>query len=378
MNDWPSGEDGIPVGWTVENEDVDPTATPTPGKYLTFASEGNTTLALSNTGDNAPALFYSFDAIDWNTWDYSELTFSADKPLYICGDNPNGFSKSAAEFSYFVTSGSQFSVTGDVMSLLNYYGEIPCAFCFYQLFANNNGLTAGPSLPAKTLASHCYDSMFYKCSALATAPELPAGALAESCYAYMFSNCSKLKSAPDLPNTSLASGCYTGMFLRCLSLETAPSLPALTLADDCYSYMFWRCASLVSAPELPARYLANNCYECMFKGCSSLTSAPELPAITLRERCYAQMFANCTNLSSAPELPASSLDTGCYEQMFIDCPKINYINCLAKDIIYDGGLCTSDWLSGVSSSGTFVKSSDMEDWPIGVSGIPEGWTVEEL
>ena len=35
---------------------------------------------------------------------------------------------------------------------------------------------------------------------------------------------------------------------------------------------------------------------------------------------------------------------------------------------------TTDWVSGVPSTGTFVKNPDAS-WPTGTSGIPSGWTV---
>jgi hypothetical protein len=34
-----------------------------------------------------------------------------------------------------------------------------------------------------------------------------------------------------------------------------------------------------------------------------------------------------------------------------------------------------DWLSGVSSTGTFTKAPTMESLASGASGIPTGWTV---
>lgn len=37
--------------------------------------------------------------------------------------------------------------------------------------------------------------------------------------------------------------------------------------------------------------------------------------------------------------------------------------------------CLDDWLSGVSSTGTFTKAPTMESLPSGASGIPTGWTV---
>ena len=60
--------------------------------------------------------------------------------------------------------------------------------------------------------------------------------------------------------------------------------------------------------------------------------------------------------------------------MFKDCPLINEITCMATDI--SASNCTTDWLSGVASAGTFHKNPEMLDWPLNSpSGIPEGWMV---
>jgi hypothetical protein len=47
---------------------------------------------------------------------------------------------------------------------------------------------------------------------------------------------------------------------------------------------------------------------------------------------------------------------------------------LATDISAD--YCLYNWVSNVSSSGTFIKHPDMTSLPIGESGIPEGWEVK--
>ena len=160
-------------------------------------------------------------------------------------------------------------------------------------------------------------------------------------------NCNAIWNYQDL-NAPLKVGCGYGMFQDCTSLVTAPELPATVLAAICYSYMFYNCTSLVTAPELPAAELAYECYDFMFYNCTSLTTAPVLPATTLTERCYCYMFHNCT--------------------------KLNHIACLATDRSAIG--CTSNWVEGVSSTGTFIKHPNMNDWPTGENGIPSGWAVE--
>ena len=63
--------------------------------------------------------------------------------------------------------------------------------------------------------------------------------------------------------------------------------------------------------------------------------------------------------------------------MFQNCTSLAEVTCLATDISAE--YCTSDWLSGVATTGTFHKNVVMEDWPTNsASGIPTGWNVEEV
>ena len=125
------------------------------------------------------------------------------------------------------------------------------------------------------------------------------------------------------------------------------------LTFGAFSFLFHYCTGIkgVSKDFLPATTLAKSCYNSMFYGCTSLVNAPALPATTLAARCYYHMFRNCTNLS--------------------------YIKMLATDI--SATYCLWDWVRGVSSTGTFVKSKDAT-WnttpgALGTDGVPAGWTV---
>lgn len=159
-------------------------------------------------------------------------------------------------------------------------------------------------------------------------------------------------------------------------------LPATTLAEECYAYMFGNCTSLRLHPDLPATTLAPSCYLYMFSN-TNITAGPELPATTLAEKCYAFMFNNCKSLITAPDLPATTLVLTCYAYMFKGCYLLTYIKCLG----YTSGDNTGDndkpmteyaggWVDGVSSTGTFIKNPNMT-WPTGISGIPDGWRVED-
>ena len=244
--------------------------------------------------------------------------------------------------------------------------------CYVYMFYNCTNLTSAPQLPALKLAPYCYQGMFRGCTSLISAPELPATTMSNTCYLDMFSDCTSLTSAPQLPALKLAPCCYASMFSGCTSLTSAPELPATTLDICCYEYMFYNCTNLTSAPELPATTMEYGCYSRMFSGCTGLTSAPQLPALKLAQSCYEDMFSGCTSLTYAPELPATTLELLCYRNMFSDCTNLIYIKCLAKNDVKD---MVINWVSGVASSGVFVKAASMTDWPTGSSGIPEGWTV---
>ena len=309
------GASGIPEGWDVDERIPD---------YLCLTAVEDGTISLSNTGGNAPDVKYSTDGISWTQWNYSAISVPAGGKVYFKGDNSNGFSSSGN--SKFVMTG-KFAASGSVQSLL-----------YDDDFENN--LT----IPSE----NCFASLFESCP-ITTAPKLPATTLADYCYSKMFYHCIYLTAAPELPAETLAKYCYRVMFMDCPSLSVAPELPATIMAYGCYNDMFRQCTSLVTAPELPGTTLAYACYRGMFSECTSLVSAPDLPAATLARECYASMFKNCSNLS--------------------------YIKIMATAV--SGSDCLSDWVSGVASSGTFVKNFNFS-LDRGVSGIPEGWELQQF
>lgn len=85
------------------------------------------------------------------------------------------------------------------------------------------------------------------------------------------------------------------------------------------------------------------------------------------------MFYGCTSLISAPELLAPILKEYCYYKMFSGCSNLNYIKMLGyeSENIQDS---LAGWVLNVAENGVFIKSEDV-DLPIGIDGIPNGWTV---
>lgn len=120
---------------------------------------------------------------------------------------------------------------------------------------------------------------------------------------------------------------------------------------------------------IPSSY----CFYGLFNQCAKLKTAPELPATTLTYACYRSMFYGCTNLTTAPELPATTVAFESYAYMFYHCSNLNYIKMMATALRSN---TLSNWVNGVSASGTFVKNVNATWSATGNSGIPSGWTVQ--
>jgi len=304
-------------------------------EYLTIESlEDNNTIGFKTRNTSLlKTIQVSTDKNNWTSYTSSTggttlATLNTGDKLYVKGSN--SYYATSPYYNHFTSSG-QFNVFGNIMSLIygdNFIGQTALTdnYTFRNLFYNSNVVDASNLiLPAKTLTEDCYSSMFSDCTSLTTAPSV-------------------------LPAPTLASNCYISMFSGCTSLTTAPVLPATTLAESCYISMF--------------------------EDCTNLTTAPELPATTLADCCYNDMFYGCSSLTTAPVLPATILVLGCYEAMFTDCTSLNYIKMLATDISATG--CLDDWVYGVASTGTFVKEYGANIPINSTSGIPTGWTVQEI
>ena len=297
-----------------------------PKSELTLTARKPSTVKLiRNSNDTEKTIMYKINwNTDWATWDGSELSLNNGDILFLKSEDENTFHSTEYNHTHFEMTGS-IDMDGNIMSLMNY-----------------------------TLSLHDKNQVFRS----------------------LFSNCTALTDIPPiLPATTLAYECYINMFNGCTGITRAPILPATKLEGSCYSGMFSGCTSLTQAPELPATTLSGNCYFQMFQRCTSLTQAPELPAITLEHGCYGSMFLGCTSLTIAPELPALTGNSKYwYNRMFMNCSNLNYVKAMftadPSQIDFLG-----EWLSGVSSTGTFVKNS-AATWTNEQAGIPTGWTVQ--
>ena len=358
--------------------------------YIEDISGSTNTVIIKKSVSSAPTLNleYSTDGITWTTQTMNEdttantFTVPANGKLYLRGVN-NGWCSSSSNIfnSYYnsITATGSHNVGGNIMSLL--YGS------------EFEGKTTFP-----TSNSFVLSVLFKENKTLVNAKDLilPATTLANYCYYWMFLGCSSLTTAPELPATTLVEGCYYAMFEYCSSLTTAPALPATTLAVSCYYYMFSGtnvlpdCSNIDFTSEIVVQ---SGGLQGLFGGTkvtdedlfnilpiNEKTGKYWLPVMNLtKDYCYSAMFQGCSKLTTAPELPATTLVEGCYYDMFFGCSKLNYIK--ADFIKYSNDNYEfMGWVSGVSSTGTFVMNPNATYNPDeirGNSGIPTGWTVEK-
>ena len=319
-----------------------------------------TLLGSPDSSTYAKHLQYSKNGLNWTTITLSStaytITLNKGEKVYFRGNE--------GVFNYWYSGGKKKAITtisanqthtvgGNINTLLDYqdpYGLTLPQGAFNSIFENNTKLTSASDITF-----------------------LPSvdGSLSSYCYLYLFKNCTNLTTVPQsIPAKKQGQDSCNGMFSY-TAITTAPALPATILGNSCYVDTFHGCSKLVNPPELPAKTLKTNCYRALFARCTSLVNAPELPATTLADGCYRELFYGCTSLVNPPELPAETLKTNCYQQLFYGCSKLNHLTVYANDISATN--CTSNWLSGVASSGTFNNYGSATYTTDSPSGIPTGW-----
>ena len=318
--------------------------------YIKFTPIGNGTDSVRivlNSGDSTPPItsvpIIYYSSTTGKNFQQAEVTnngqwyeFSKERPMYIYGFNPRGFSKGENLYVQFQFDGpSKFNISGNIMGLIDGFSEvtaIPSLYCFYKLFM---GI-----------------SLIYDASAL----RLPAKVIKGAAYYEMFRNCNNMVAGPDIDGTDNSGyGGTTAMFKGCKSLVECPKFSFEKVGSSACREMFMDCYELINPPKI-------------------------LPATTLADSCYQSMFYSCHKLRFAPELPAKTLVNACYMFMFADCKELRYVKALFTTNIIDGTNDTNgtnytkNWMYGVNTNtGVFVKAIDAT-WSLsGISGIPTNW-----
>ena len=177
---------------------------------------------------------------------------------------------------------------------------------------------------------------------------------------------------------TLTQGVFAELFQNNTTITSAENLtlpPSMdgSLSNYAYYLMFSGCSALITPPsEIPATKQGHASCGKMFLDCTQLKTPPALKSTILGNYCFTSIFKNCTSLISAPELPALTLTSNCYHSAFEGCSSLNEVTVYANDISATN--CTTNWLSGVASTGTFNNMGSATYEINSASGIPTGWT----
>lgn len=309
--------------------------------YLTFdiESDGQINWLLTvSAGDGVPkTIEYRKNGGEWteitSTTGGTKVNVVSGDTVEFRGDNAQYACSSQTAFyrSYFRETTCQYSIKGNIMSLLdeeNFESKktLDSAWTFFMLFAQSNVRDASNLvLPATAITEHCYRNLFQGCSALTHGLKvLPAKTLTTYCYSAMYIRCPALLETTKIKAETMANNCCTSMYVACTSLTEVCDLPAINLAESCYYQMFSGCTNLVKVKRLPATTLAPNCYYSMFRACTSLVGVPRnlLPAEIVPEGAYRQMFYECLSLERPPYMPATTYGTQACNMMFFGCTSL--------------------------------------------------------
>lgn len=140
---------------------------------------------------------------------------------------------------------------------------------------------------------------------------------------------------------------YDEMFNGCAKMTIEAVMPeGLVLGTQtCYG-MYWRCSALRRAH---LKFSVIGSY-----GCASMFTLSGLEEIIIED--------------------AALSDYGLRMALRL-CPDLKKVTSLLTDISATN--CLQNWMSIVAASGTFIKPSSVI-YPSGASGIPAGWTVQNL
>ena len=199
----PTGNDGIPTGWTQTRCD-----------YLKITNEynGSNTISLYRRSAANRYVDFSYSTDGGSTWNSVSISRSSSGTVWsknlnagesILFKGSSSFVNKNSDVTYstyiYFSSTEQFSISGNIMFLLDTTGQQTSlsgkTYCFYYMFAYSKVTDASKlKLPATTLADYCYCSMFLGCNSLTKSPVIPAATLANDCYNSMFTNCTSLNN----------------------------------------------------------------------------------------------------------------------------------------------------------------------------------------
>ena len=279
-------------------------------------------------------------------------------PSSISSDDGIGY------FTVTVANGGGVYVHGNIMSLL--YGDdfenkiVVPDYAFINAFKSVPiiGVDKG-LLPALKVGSLAYHKLFYGQKHISEYPDLPATDIGENCYSQMFEFAGAGVPMQALCAKNLSYCCYSNMFYNSAITQSPIIYINGNIDQQAFSYMF----SSTNISRM-REFRVNNYSGFMHVNVGLFT----------------RTFANCSYLTEVELPPFSAIDSSnVFDETFQNSHSLRRIKFIVNDNSVIRLDAFKDWVSGVAEEGVFVTTSYVRSiLPVGVNGIPEGWTVEEV
>lgn len=181
--------------------------------YLCFEAIEDSAVSLSNFGDNAPDIEYSFNKQTWTQWDYNSIDLPAGTKIYFRGDNENGFCTGDTIYSTFAMTGS-INANGDLVYILRKDGNITDGpdYCFRNLFSAQTAIQTAPKISLKYIGEMGCGAMFYQCTNLHYSPDIEIERYGYRALNYMFHTADLIFPPQFKHIAELEEGCFRSMF----------------------------------------------------------------------------------------------------------------------------------------------------------------------
>ena len=358
-----------------------------------------TPLMITNVGDEPIEVSLRFNAlrktappvIYYNTngkktykkWDLSNITLAKGGTLHLFGKN------SVVDSTFVVNGNSSIHLDGKLEALLQ--GQVG----------------------TKQFGNYALEGLFKDVTQLESVgdimPQVIGGVNAPSGYSegYRYLSLFENTGIVEIPNnflkeTSIGSPClgiYKRMFFGCQKLTTIPRDLFINQsggsANYMYQSMFQNCSNLEVAADVYCQSQSFMTTHSMYRGCKKITDVKVFTKTLASNHSMQYFVADCDNLQSIDFDINRVTHWGVLSNAMLNCKSLTKVSIKVKTWDHEQTITThgtySDWMSGVSPTGTFTCPKELAEATDGYydeegnfvagigrgySSVPAGWIID--
>jgi hypothetical protein len=360
---------------------------------------------------------YSFDKEEWFDMPYGYMVnIEEGTTIYLWASTKQSVN---AKFSIVPSSGDNLITVSGIVDSFHFpsyhdvshrgneynslFGRVGCELDISELvlpctnLANNsyasmfigNRMHSGviPELPATELPEYCYANMYQECQGIDISDFVFNGRILNShCYCFMFYDASFLDG--DLSNVVIHGDTFNseGQFESMFRYTNITHVPQFNVSRVNVNWEFHETfAECYYLTDVVPMTITNDCghyvFYSMYTNCPGITDASSIVMTGTGEMgealCH-NMFDGCTSLQVAPVITFQKAHYNSCNAMFKNCSSLQAVECHVTQV-NDRDQCGFDeWLDGVAQGGTLTIAEGASWYTDSPSGIPEGWTTQEV